>query len=58
MAVLVPLHDFFHKRGLKRYKMGGRVAESVFRAIIGVEKYEGGKSASGARQSRCDVGAG
>jgi len=37
-----------------------RVAELVFWAIVGglrSQKYEGGKSASGARQSRCDVGA-
>jgi len=37
-----------------------RVAELVFWAIVeGLRspKYEGGKSASGARQSRCDVGA-
>jgi len=38
-----------------------RVAELVFWAIVGglrSPKYEGGKSASGTRQSRCDVGAG
>ena len=37
-----------------------RVAELVFWAIVGglrSQKYEGGKSTSGARQSRCDVGA-
>ena|SRR5438552_17919741 len=36
------------------------IAELVFWAIVGglrTQKYEGGKSASGARQSRCDVGA-
>jgi hypothetical protein len=38
-----------------------RVAEWIFWAIVwGLrsQKYEGGNSASGARQSRCDVGAG
>jgi hypothetical protein len=41
--------------------MGASVAELVFWAIVVClrsQKYEGGKSASGARQSRRDVGAG
>jgi len=43
-----------------RRRIPRRVAELVFCAIVGglrSQKYEGGKSASGARQSRCDVGA-
>ncbi len=48
------------RRDRRRRRTPRRVAELVFWAMVGglrSQKYQGGKSASAARQSGCDVGA-
>jgi len=48
------------RRDRRRRRTRRRVAELVFWAMVGglrSQKYQGGKSASAARQSGCDVGA-
>jgi len=54
--VAPPSRSIFHSS----FYLSRIIAELVFWAIVGglrSQKYEGGKSASGARQNRCDVGA-